>query len=87
LLVQDAANRSGGKWIIRLKKVVSGRFWEDLVLLYPTLHVGCGDSFQCQDYIITALPKETILKDVFVVAQLLNRTLQKLQVGLFPVDV
>jgi hypothetical protein len=56
LLVQDAANRSGGKWIIRLKKVVSGRFWEDLVLLYPTLRVGCGASFQCQDYIITALP-------------------------------
>lgn len=27
------------------------------------------------------------LKDLFVVAWLLNRTLQKLQVGLFPVDV
>lgn len=29
---QDSGNRNGGKWIIRLKKVVSGRFWEDLVL-------------------------------------------------------
>lgn len=30
-LNQDAANRSGGKWIIRYKKLVSGRYWEDLV--------------------------------------------------------
>ena len=30
-LNQDAANRSGGKWIIRFKKIVSGRYWEDLV--------------------------------------------------------
>lgn len=28
---QDSANCNGGKWIIRFKKVVSGRFWEDLV--------------------------------------------------------
>ncbi|GAB2295175.1 hypothetical protein Dimus_029349 [Dionaea muscipula] len=28
---QDSANCNGGKWIIRLKKVVSRRFWEDLV--------------------------------------------------------
>ncbi|CAN1765319.1 Eukaryotic translation initiation factor NCBP [Linum perenne] len=31
-LWEDSANSSGGKWIIRFKKVVSGRFWEDLVL-------------------------------------------------------
>lgn len=31
VLMQDAANCNGGKWIIRFKKVVSGRFWEDLV--------------------------------------------------------
>ncbi|KAL8147169.1 hypothetical protein AgCh_004770 [Apium graveolens] len=30
-LWEDAANCHGGKWIIRFKKVVSGRFWEDLV--------------------------------------------------------
>ncbi|KMZ63934.1 Eukaryotic translation initiation factor 4E [Zostera marina] len=31
-LWEDNANRSGGKWIIRFKKPISGRFWEDLVL-------------------------------------------------------
>ncbi|XP_042513523.1 eukaryotic translation initiation factor NCBP-like [Macadamia integrifolia] len=31
-LWEDAANCNGGKWIIRFRKVVSGRFWEDLVL-------------------------------------------------------
>lgn len=31
VLCQDSANCNGGKWIIRFKKVVSGRFWEDLV--------------------------------------------------------
>lgn len=31
-LWEDSANCNGGKWILRLKKVVSGRFWEDLVL-------------------------------------------------------
>ncbi|KAL5218805.1 hypothetical protein ABZP36_019489 [Zizania latifolia] len=30
-LWEDPANRNGGKWIIRFKKAVSGRFWEDLV--------------------------------------------------------
>uniref|UniRef100_A0ACD5TWY0 Uncharacterized protein n=1 Tax=Avena sativa TaxID=4498 RepID=A0ACD5TWY0_AVESA len=32
-LWEDPANRSGGKWIIRFKKAVSARFWEDLVLV------------------------------------------------------
>ncbi|CAB4316242.1 unnamed protein product [Prunus armeniaca] len=31
-LWEDSANCHGGKWIIRFKKAVSGRFWEDLVL-------------------------------------------------------
>ncbi|KAL3625494.1 hypothetical protein CASFOL_030948 [Castilleja foliolosa] len=31
-LWEDSANCNGGKWIIRFKKSVSGRFWEDLVL-------------------------------------------------------
>ncbi|KAL7168806.1 hypothetical protein ACSBR2_033941 [Camellia fascicularis] len=29
-LWEDSANCNGGKWIIRFKKAVSGRFWEDL---------------------------------------------------------
>ncbi|CAN6295680.1 unnamed protein product [Urochloa humidicola] len=32
-LWEDPANQNGGKWIIRFKKAVSGRFWEDLVLV------------------------------------------------------
>lgn len=28
---QDPANQNGGKWMVRFKKAVSGRFWEDLV--------------------------------------------------------
>ncbi|KAG6514699.1 eukaryotic translation initiation factor NCBP-like [Zingiber officinale] len=31
-LWEDSANCNGGKWILRFKKVISGRFWEDLVL-------------------------------------------------------
>ncbi|KAL6555482.1 hypothetical protein OROGR_006740 [Orobanche gracilis] len=30
-LWEDFANCNGGKWIVRFKKAVSGRFWEDLV--------------------------------------------------------
>ncbi|KDO24377.1 hypothetical protein SPRG_10455 [Saprolegnia parasitica CBS 223.65] len=29
---EDAANRRGGKWMIRIRKGVSSRYWEDLVL-------------------------------------------------------
>jgi len=29
---QDDANRSGGKWIIRLKKGLASRCWENLIL-------------------------------------------------------
>ena len=29
---EDEENRKGGKWIIRLKKGVSDRYWEDLLL-------------------------------------------------------
>ncbi|CAN8300438.1 unnamed protein product [Cochlearia groenlandica] len=31
-LWEDGANWNGGKWIIRFSKVVSARFWEDLLL-------------------------------------------------------
>lgn len=29
---EDEANKRGGKWIIRLKKGVADRYWEDLLL-------------------------------------------------------
>jgi hypothetical protein len=44
-LWEDLGNRNGGKWIIRLNKVVSGRFWEDLVLAIV------GDQLDHGDYV------------------------------------
>jgi translation initiation factor 4E len=29
--LQDEANKAGGKWIVRLKKGLASKFWEDLV--------------------------------------------------------
>ena len=29
--LQDEANKSGGKWMVRLKKGISSRCWENLV--------------------------------------------------------
>lgn len=43
-LWEDSANCNGGKWIIRFKKVVSGRFWEDLVLALVGDQLDFGDN-------------------------------------------
>ncbi|GER40413.1 eukaryotic translation initiation factor 4e type [Striga asiatica] len=43
-LWEDSANCNGGKWIIRFKKAVSGRFWEDLV-----------DNEKCEYSVVTIL--------------------------------
>ncbi|KAM7251100.1 hypothetical protein ACFE04_022983 [Oxalis oulophora] len=43
-LWEDSANRNGGKWIIRFKKAVSGRFWEDLVLALVGDQLEYGDN-------------------------------------------
>lgn len=42
-LWEDPGNRNGGKWIIRLNKAVSGRFWEDLVLALVGDQLDYGD--------------------------------------------
>ena len=42
-LWEDPGNRSGGKWIIRMNKAVSGRFWEDLVLALVGDQLDYGD--------------------------------------------
>ena len=31
---QDDENKSGGKWIVRLRKGLASKFWEDLVHLF-----------------------------------------------------
>ncbi|XP_044499688.1 eukaryotic translation initiation factor NCBP isoform X1 [Mangifera indica] len=43
-LWEDSANCNGGKWIIRFKKVVSARFWEDLVLALVGDQLDYGDN-------------------------------------------
>ncbi|KAJ9554873.1 hypothetical protein OSB04_009487 [Centaurea solstitialis] len=43
-LWEDSANCNGGKWIIRFKKPVSGRFWEDLVLALVGDQLDYGDN-------------------------------------------
>lgn len=32
---EDAANINGGKWIVRLKKGLASRYWENLVGTWP----------------------------------------------------
>ena len=34
--IQDDTNKDGGKWMIRLKKGISSRCWENLVRIYHT---------------------------------------------------
>ncbi|KAF8627806.1 hypothetical protein AX15_004232 [Amanita polypyramis BW_CC] len=49
---EDPLNLSGGKWIIRLKKGVADRIWEDLVLAI------IGDQFhECRSSTETPIPK------------------------------
>ncbi|GBG79251.1 hypothetical protein CBR_g29302 [Chara braunii] len=43
-LWEDAANRSGGKWILRFRKTLSGRYWEDLVMALVGDQLDAGDS-------------------------------------------
>lgn len=52
---EDPLNLSGGKWIIRLKKGIADRLWEDLVMSIV------GDQFdECRSKIRTSgIPSET----------------------------
>jgi len=49
---EDSANCKGGKWILRLKKGLSSRIWENLLLAmigtftnFTTYHTQCTDNF------------------------------------------
>ena len=46
---QDDANRSGGKWIIRLKKGLASRCWENVILAM------LGEQFMVGDEICGAV--------------------------------
>ena len=43
-LWEDSVNCKDSKWIIQFKKVVSGRFWEDLVLALVSDQLDYGDN-------------------------------------------
>ena len=49
VVTQDEANRHGGKWIIRLKKGLASRCWENLVLAM------LGEQFMVGDEICGAV--------------------------------
>ncbi|SAM07737.1 hypothetical protein [Absidia glauca] len=46
---EDAANIQGGKWIVRVKKGLASRYWENLVMAI------IGDQFDVQDEICGAV--------------------------------
>nr|DAD42097.1 TPA_asm: hypothetical protein HUJ06_000327 [Nelumbo nucifera] len=75
-LWEDTANCNGGKWIIRFKKAVSGRFWEDLVIkLMVTSLLGClmkvlalvGDQLDYGDNICGAVLSVRFNEDILSV--------------------
>ena len=51
-LFQDKANKNGGKWIVRLKKGLASRCWENLVSLstYWYLKTKIKDEKSCPQY-------------------------------------
>jgi len=49
LLSQDDANKEGGKWIVRLKKGLASRCWENLILAV------LGEQFMVGDEICGAV--------------------------------
>ena len=40
---EDEANVNGGKWIVRLKKGLAARYWEDVLLAILGGQFNCGD--------------------------------------------
>lgn len=62
---EDAANREGGKWIVRLKKGLASRIWENLVLAM------LGEQFMVGDEICGAVCSVRNQEDI---VSLWNRT-------------
>lgn len=55
---QDEANKRGGKWIIRLKKGLATKYWEDLVCS-AQLHDSSSVNF-CLSFICFAIDKQLL---------------------------
>ncbi|WOL16921.1 hypothetical protein Cni_G25709 [Canna indica] len=60
-LWEDPANCNGGKWILRFKKAISSRFWEDLVLALV------GDQLDCADDVCGAVLSIRFHEDIISV--------------------
>lgn len=59
---EDPLNAAGGKWILRLRKGVSDRLWEDLVLaLVGDQFTGAGDDDELCGCTISVRPTEDII--------------------------
>jgi translation initiation factor 4E len=54
-------NKDGGKWIIRLRKGVADRLWEDLVLAL------IGDQFEVDDHVCGCVLSVRALEDIISV--------------------
>ncbi|UYV81009.1 EIF4E2, partial [Cordylochernes scorpioides] len=58
---EDEANKKGGKWIVRLKKGLASRCWEDLLLAI------LGDQFTVGDEICGAVISIRLQEDIISV--------------------
>lgn len=58
---EDPLNAAGGKWILRLRKGVADRLWEDLVLGVVGDQFGAGDDDELCGCTISVRPTEDII--------------------------
>lgn len=58
---EDEANKEGGKWIVRLKKGLASRFWENLILAI------LGEQFMVGDEICGAVVSIRVHEDIISV--------------------
>lgn len=67
--MQDESNRSGGKWIIRLRKGLASRFWENIILAM------LGEQFMVGEEICGAVVSIRFQVQLTAVLQLLRQLL------------
>lgn len=60
-IMQDEANSSGGKWIVRLRKGLASRCWENLILAI------LGEQFMVNDEICGAVVSVRYQEDIISV--------------------
>merc|ERR1711974_454259 len=85
---EDAANRRGGKWIVRLKKGLASRYWEDLIIGLVGGQYGIEDgicgavvSLRYQEDIISVWNSDAADRDACMRIRDITRKLLKLPEG------